>query len=152
MPGPGGGDAIDALIPREELFVGPFMDRAPDLFPTFAVPGVAASGSLARRALWEDRRKTSQGTHHPDGIVAAFGDGIAPAVPSTIEAADVGASVLALLGCALPADIDGDPVLAAEPVPRSSTSVTAETLPESPYSPEDERAIVDHLRGLGYFE
>ena len=147
---------------RGELYHGPFVDRAPDLFLLSRDERVYADSS---RQLWPDAlerltRLVVQGTtnysgqHALTGIVAAGGPGIrAGSIPEGTEIGSVPATLLALLGVSAQLEAPPiDPVLAGrdarplEPVvePRQAPVET------SAYSKEEEEEIIRRLRELGY--
>jgi predicted AlkP superfamily phosphohydrolase/phosphomutase len=90
---------------REDAFPGPAMERAPDLLLVLRDCGFV---SIKNKQPVVERRSQVAGTHHPDGVLLAFGNGIRRG--ATIERrniVDVGATLLYSLGLDVPADFEG---------------------------------------------
>ena len=140
---------------RDDLFEGPFVDRAPDIILELALEGGyshsclrARGGSLFRRIGPEEylggKERGMNGNHRPTGVL--FLSKPTPAGFARLE--DVAPTVLAEMGVPVP-PMDGASLL--EP------GVTAESVPFAPqasrtYSPDQAGAVERRLRDLGYFE
>jgi predicted AlkP superfamily phosphohydrolase/phosphomutase len=146
---PGGAPLVARARRREEVYAGPFTDRAPDvvvelaleggyahsLVPTpWNAPAVGSLETLSDDALAGGRGKGMNGTHRPDGIFFAARTEHAPAT--------------------LPRDL----VACAPFVARSMGLVWDDTTPEEtdaagrPYTAEEEAQVAARLRALGYIE
>ena len=153
---PGGGPVVARARRREEVYVGPFAGRAPDVvvelaqdhgYGLSAVPtpwregGGPSVRALAPEEWGGGRGRGMNGTHRPDGLAIAadpasaeafglFGGAHAPRL------ADVAPAILRALGVAAGASAPG-----AAPGPASA-----------PYGADDEAVIAARLRALGYLE
>ncbi len=148
---------------KEELYRGPYLDKAPELV---LLPNDERIHVDSSRRPWpaaferHDRLDPEvfygySGHHALTGVLAAAGPGMRPGdVPEGSEITQLPATVLRLLGIDAP-DLDGAPIEAIlEPVETvSSRPRQADgTLPSerSVYSPEEEAQLVERLRDLGY--
>jgi len=151
LPGPGGGPVVRRARPREEVYRGPFVERAPDVVVELAleagyahslVPtpwGSSADASirtLESGALAGARGRGMNGTHRPEGVWIASGnpEGPAATVRSIVDAAPAIAAAMGLRPWTLE-DGAGPPGAGA-----------------APYTPEEEAQVAARLRALGYIE
>ena len=160
---------------REEVYTGPYVDKAPDLILDWALDGGYTYGfetsgkngrheivrelSAAELSLPGNRNKN--GSHRHFGILSLTGPSIVSG--GRLEGAhitDVAPTALYLLGVPVPDDLDGAVLeqafvretLTAAPVGHAAAleavyAPTAET-----YSEEEEEEIRARLEGLGYLE
>jgi predicted AlkP superfamily phosphohydrolase/phosphomutase len=150
-----------AVHRREEVYHGPYVDRAPDIVfeprPGYKVTHLPGEG-----ALLSDVSAALHGFHEREGIFMAVGPGIrAGALAEAPSIEDVAPTVLYLLGLSVPEDMDGRvltelfplELLAARPVQRGAAGKAGpETPSRSPYSEAEARQIEHRLRDLGYLE
>jgi predicted AlkP superfamily phosphohydrolase/phosphomutase len=154
--------AVDRVVERDEVIRGPFARRAPRLFPILRDQRYELSDTLAATDVFTDHRDRPWGYHHIDGIFVAAGPHFVtgPYDPG-IEIVDVLPTVFSAAGFPVPAGLDGrvvrevlstdhDAELIAA-IPGGSTS-DDEEVPDYPYTPEEEAAVEEALRGLGYIE
>lgn len=151
---------IRRALPREEVFHGPAMNDAPDLTLELSDYGFVSIRDVSPVI---ERRLAPVGTHHPDGILVAYGKGIANLgeQPSR-QIVDVAPTLLASLGVAIPQDLEGKVEnswftpewLIANPVgigpatlPVRDGEVQSEAIAE-----DDKAALMEQLRLLGYLE
>jgi predicted AlkP superfamily phosphohydrolase/phosphomutase len=113
-------------------------------------------GSRVVKWLADDR---IEGTHRPDGIIAAVGPGVANGRKVNAHIADCAPTILTLLGQAVPDDMDGkviEELFSAPPsVKFEAGKDTAEfhkSQPEAVYSEEQLQTLTDRLTDLGYLE
>lgn len=156
------GERVFEVRTKHELYRGPFLDRAPDLFLLAHDERVHADSS---RQLWAEsfqrhERLVVRGTtnysgqHALTGILAAAGPGVRRGeIPEGTEIASVPATLLALLG--LSAQLEAAPietVLAARDAPerRAVAAHTFAPAEASVYSREEEEQIIRRLQELGY--
>jgi predicted AlkP superfamily phosphohydrolase/phosphomutase len=155
-----GGLVTDRVYRRAEVIRGPYETRAPNLFPMLRGQRYELSDTLAASAPFTDHRDRPWGYHHVDGIFIAGGPSIrSSSRASGLDIVDVLPTVLHLSGYPVPEDLDGrvatevmDEELAARAI---DTAPAAEGQPEPseyPFTAEDEEAITESLRGLGYIE
>jgi len=97
------------------------------------------------------------GTHRVEGIFVAHGPGVKPGLKVTAEIADITPTLLAMLGLAVPADMEGralthifDPPLHVEFEPPKEYQ-PAEA-PAEIFSEEEQRVLTQRLSDLGYLE
>lgn len=106
---------------------------------------------------WLSRRRI-EGTHRPEGIVAAWGPGIRRGATTEMNIADCAPTILAMLGVAIPNDMDGKtainifeetPKTAYEPAQAVADSAPPE---EAAFTQEELARVSDRLSDLGYLE
>jgi len=163
---------VEKVIRREELFDGPWAGRAPDLVLALREPDgysyacASSRGGLERtrvRRLRSAERRGERGTsmpgsHRQDGLCVLRSRRVRPGRFPRAELADAGASLLALMGSAVPRGADGrvwwdcfrEPAreglrAAGAPTGRLEGS-------DAPYSDAEESEVADKLRALGYMD
>jgi predicted AlkP superfamily phosphohydrolase/phosphomutase len=156
-----GGQVITRVLPREEAFPGASMTEAPDLTLTLRDSGFVSIKNLEPAVV---DRNYPMGTHHLDGVFIAWGKGIARGTAETpLQAVDMTPTFLHSAGLPVPEDLEGtvpEDCFTAEALAERPVAAGPATLPvagddegkESSYSAEDEAAILDRLRMLGYME
>ncbi len=150
-----------AVYQREEIYRGPFVADAPDIVFELR-EGYKVSHLPSRGDLLTDVSSQPHGFHEREGVFAMSGPGIRSDVELTeCSIEDVVPTLLYALGLSLPDDLDGCVLLEAfAPTWRSRYPLRSHTAPEaqdrargrSAYSDEEEEAIAEHLRNLGYLE
>lgn len=111
---------VARVIPREELFSGPFVERAPDLLLELRLdrgysynlmpspgPGSEFVQRLEPAEYLGKKGRSLPGSHRPRGLFVAAGPRIAERGQIEASIADAAASVLARLDVAQPADAPG---------------------------------------------
>jgi predicted AlkP superfamily phosphohydrolase/phosphomutase len=167
-----GGQIVERVRMRDELYWGPHVDKAPDLLiewkdggyterPEYVNPGAGFVAELRGRELARaEIVSRPSGIHAREGIFVASGEGIvAGRSLAGLELYDVTATLLHLLDVPVPRDLDGRvrtdlfPLEYAEtrPVRYSEEGTSAEASPCA-FSSEDADRIEERLRGLGYIE
>jgi len=126
-----GGHPIDAVLRKEEVLSGAYLDRAPDLL---LEPAPLYSLSHARRMV--EAADWLSGDHRPEGIYVMAGPGIEPGEGSEISLGDFANQIMDAVGI--------------EPDPDWGQALTHE--PVGSFSEDEERQIEERLRGLGYLE
>ncbi|WP_049985947.1 alkaline phosphatase family protein [Halobellus rufus] len=141
---PDGEPAFEAVLPREDVFHGPYVDDAPDLL---LVPNEfehTLSASIREETFGSPREPW---THKRDGIVAVAGSGVDPVPVEDAHLFDVAPTVLATLGVPVSDRMDG----AVLPVVEDPGS---ESYP--PYRgekvPTRDADVETRLADLGYLE
>jgi len=149
------------VFTRAQAFPGPHGDRAPDLSLVLAD---GAAVSILRSDTLVRHREQPNGNHRWQGILLAAGPEIREGIPcDEVSIVDVAPLVLHSLGIPVPDNLDGDvpaQLLEPEALKRRPVHYTAAppdpavaaTVAASDYDREDEAAIVDRLRALGYVE
>jgi predicted AlkP superfamily phosphohydrolase/phosphomutase len=155
-----GSPIVDRVIRREEVMDGPYVKRAPHLFPLCRDQRYELSDTLAATSPVTDHRDRPWGYHHRDGVFIAAGPGVRPGVHDvSLEIVDVLPTLFHLAGLPIPAGLDGTVAkvlekesVAALPVREWQMEAEHKTTEEYPFTPEEEAAIEESLRGLGYIE
>jgi predicted AlkP superfamily phosphohydrolase/phosphomutase len=163
VPHPETGEPAFQVLRKEELYSGPFLDKAPELVLIPHDERIEIDPSRWRfESAFELRERLDpehsygySGHHGVTGILAAAGPGIQPAdVPEGAEIVQLPATILRLFGLSAEG-LDGAPLEAileatapvADVVPAAAPREASE---ERVYSEEEERQMVERLRDLGY--
>ncbi len=149
---------LAAVYRPEELFSGPYLGQAPDLFLRPHHPGdIITDGLMRGDRLYRSEADRPGGWHRREGILAAAGKDIRPgAAPATRPTlADIAPTALRLLGFTPPGDMDGrvlDELLPAPAAPlRDLPALShAAKMEDAPLDAGEEAALLARLRGLGY--
>ncbi|MDP9302288.1 MAG: alkaline phosphatase family protein, partial [Actinomycetota bacterium] len=152
-----GGPAFDVLR-KEEVYSGPFMDRAPELIalPRDERIHVASTPRPAAEPfdVLEDLEigGSWSGHHAVNGFLVASGSGIVRgSEPDGATFGQMASTLLALHG--LDADLELPPIrsiLEGAPEPVSVEAAPPAASDQDVFTPEQEAAIVAHLQALGY--
>lgn len=106
---------VERVWTREELFAGPYVDDMPDLVVEYA-DGYTGGAHLTPplvRPVDPFFLKRDSGFHRQDGVLVAAGAGVdARELPERPSIVDLAPTLLAALGHAIPADMDGRPIAA----------------------------------------
>lgn len=162
-----GQPALSGVFAREELYHGPFTDRAPDLIlepqrdnPAFA-HNLVLDGSLEHPPppLFGSSAPYT-GNHTLDGVLIACGPGVTPGQQIVgAQIIDLAPTLLAALGVPIPDTMDGrvlselfSPGSIPEPRKSAPSEPSAKDALGASYSPEDESTVEGRLRGLGYLD
>ena len=137
---------------REQVYTGPFVERAPDVVLELALdegyglslvqtPWLATDldpvRSLADDELAGGRGRGMNGTHRPDGIWLATGDGVGElARPAQPALEDVAPTLMHAMGIPWEGDVDG----------------AVQFRERVPYTAEEAALVAKRLRDLGYLE
>lgn len=155
---------VTEVVAREDLYEGPFVDRAPDLVLTLATPGgytynVLPSGGPGPVVRTLDpsehlgrKGRSMPGSHRPKGLFVAAGPKVAEVGEIDAKIADATATMLARMGCAVDEAMCGRVLFEAL---RETEDVARTKLPDAAVErPEirDEGAIARRLRALGYID
>jgi len=147
---PEGGPVVARARRREEVYEGPFVERAPDVVVELGEDGgyglslVPTPWSRQPPALrWlEDpelaggRGRGLNGVHRRDGIWIACGADAPGTLPAGARLSDAAPTILRALGLPFEEELDGRPLEA----------------PPRRYTREEERIVAERLRALGYLE
>ncbi len=157
LKGPDGAPVTDVVHRAEDVFHGNALEGAPDLMPVLRNHRFELDDEIFHKDPFTDVTHLPRGVHHPDGVVIVAGPEIAP---GTVDGRvwDVSPTLLYLAGLGVPDGLDGD-VLTGAISPDRLRDRPVQTMPalsstardeSSPYSEEEEAAIEESLRGLGY--
>lgn len=137
-------EGIDAFS-REEVYEGPFVDEAGEIIYTSTDSQVWRGPS---GLVWRNSRKAH---HSLYGIVTAIGfendEGVSDLDASLL---DISPTILGIAGCAIPTDIDGEPIsdlLSEEP---EYTAPTEYNIEPSERTTQQNPDAEERLRDLGY--
>jgi len=157
---------VDRVWRREELYSGECLEKMPDLLvdwhdykysfiPDFD-QGPLVSSILDSKSLQWDRN----GYHRPNGVFAAYGDGIRRGAKAGGVVMDVTATILYEMGLAVPKDMDGRVITDAykperlEAQPPRTSDVDTDAAPDGSmvFNDEEEAQVRERLKQLGYLE
>jgi predicted AlkP superfamily phosphohydrolase/phosphomutase len=158
-----GRPVVDAVWVREELYQGPYADRAPDLyvqlkdtmFRGFRMDGHTV---MMPRRRPSNPREVMNGGHRPDGVVVLHGPGVNSGLRlSGAHLQDIAPTILHAFGHPVPNDLDGAVLheaftpgwLAAHPVTYGEGAAAGARAIRD-FTDEEAAAIQERLRNLGY--
>jgi predicted AlkP superfamily phosphohydrolase/phosphomutase len=155
-----GQPATDHVFRREDVIYGPHTNRAPRLFPICRDQRYELSDTVAASAPFTDHSDRPWGYHHTDGIFIACGPDTAKGkLASGLDIVDVLPNVFHAAELPIPSGLDGRVITelftgetAMRPVQTFDVDYEAHRADEDPYSPGEQAAIEEALRGLGYIE
>jgi predicted AlkP superfamily phosphohydrolase/phosphomutase len=135
---------------REEVYPG---TDAPDILCVMEDESINLHEGFLAPDVWVSREDVAWGRHASRGVMAI--QGAAATVNPRGDAADICPTILSLLG--LKTDgLDGKSIVQADAsqlVTVSADSVSGGGFQkEDAYSEDQEAAVLEHLRGLGYIE
>jgi len=152
---------LTRFLKRDDVYTGPFTERAPDVI--FALDEGAAlaeihlgGGELFRDISW----KTGSGNHRMEGYFLASGKEIVHGKNLSAGIMDVMPTILYYLGIPVPSDLDGQMIgeifshefLAREEPLFAGTAATCASAAGDPFSQTEEAELQDRLRRLGYMD
>ncbi len=150
---------LDEIHKREDVLHGSEAEFAPDLFPVCRAHSYELSEGLFSPSIITDYRYLPRGFHHMDGIFGITGPGVEARSGQKAHLMDMAPTALYLAGLKVP-EMDGKvltdflppgmvssrpPVIEAMDLPNAGEGAEA-----SPYSADEEAAIEESLRNLGY--
>lgn len=164
---------VDHVYRREEVYHGSSLQHAPDI--VFLPHNLEYFGfgeyEFGSNRIIEPVRRGISGTHRMDGIVLMAGEPVKQGVRiEGAEIIDLAPTILHLLGVHVPPNMDGRILSQAlsevvkpqgdrptvEPAPGPTAGLEEQALPNSPpvdgdgLSADDEAAVLERLRNLGY--
>jgi len=154
---------LSHALPREEVYKGKYIDRAPDIVFFLEsgawVADFAFGKGLYKKADW----RTGSGMHRMEGCFLACGPGIAHTTEVETCIVDAVPTILAYMGLPIPSDMDGrfiEEAFTDEWKANNEVTYTDEATEEGKgwghgkdvYDEDDEDVLVERLRGLGYID
>jgi predicted AlkP superfamily phosphohydrolase/phosphomutase len=156
-----GDKVVEELYRKEDLYIGPNADKAPDI--VFLPKGLetAAFGEyeFASHRLIDYSRGLS-GAHRMDGLFMMSGMNVKRGeIVRNAHIMDLAPTVLYLMGLPVPKDMDGkvlddaldDGLLQTYPV-ATSEEISGASAGSEGYSEKEEEQLKGYLKSLGYFE
>lgn len=151
---------IGEVLRREEIYSGPYLERAPDLIlrpqePSDIFFGLADFGH--RSTVAQVYRYS--GMHRDYGLLIMSGPGVQPGQTVTGAAIqDLAPTILHTMGLPVPADMDGRVLEGAFlpeyvrsfPIQIDTTGSATDGAAPVDYTEEGEKEIMERLEGLGY--
>jgi predicted AlkP superfamily phosphohydrolase/phosphomutase len=167
LEGATGRNVVEWVKHREEAYVGPHIDKAPDLLIKWKesekITGLR-SGTKGKpiSPRYPTREFTViSGDHRPTGIFMAAGDGIERHCEvHGLDIVDVTATAIYLNRLTVPDYVEGkvpqqlfeDHFLSSNPIETDQLEFATESAEIFEYSEEEESVLRDRLRSLGYLE
>jgi predicted AlkP superfamily phosphohydrolase/phosphomutase len=157
---------VEQVHRREELYEGPYVNRAPDLVLALD-PFYVGDRSLLTRSHFGTMAAASRqwtGTHRSEGILAMTGPPIRSGMcVNSPQIEDLAPTIIHLMGLPIPQEMDGRVLeevlqpnyLANHPIRRSEGEGEAKSSPEEDEgwaSPDEEEQVAERLQALGYME
>lgn len=162
-----GRPVVAEVWPREELFRGPHVERAPDLLlelclddgysyslmPAASAPGGTGPWRRLDPSEYLGRKGRSlPGSHRPRGLFVAAGPRVEPVGEVEARMADATATLLARMDVALPHDAAGRVLWEAIGDGGGAARTLPEAPPRRPTTRTDDARVVERLRALGYVD
>ena len=155
---------VEVVQYREEVYEGPFVDRAPDLlirFRDLVLSGVVMRGKVLRlpRQAAARPKDVKSGSHRPEGLLIMGGPGVRGRVDLAGAAlVDIAPTTLFVMGHPVPSYMDGrilteaftPECLAASRVEEMTLTPDGGGPREMDYTDEESAVLTERLRGLGY--
>lgn len=158
-----GESLIKQVLFKEEIYSGPYINEAADVFFIFKEPHYLQSGEVAKKTFFErlskDNFATANHRYSPEGILAMKGPDIkSESCSNKASIMDIAPTILYLLGLKVPESMDGrviselidDERIMSRPVEFTKEErMFGDKRPDSRISDNDAE-IKEHLRRLGY--
>lgn len=158
-----GDRVVEQIFPREEVYHGANLDRAPDIL--FLPRNLEYFGfgeyEFGSNRIIEPVVRGISGTHRMNGILLMAGDPVS--VDQEIRGAnivDLAPTILHLMGIAVPREMDGQVLsqaLNGDIHPIAAQPAVRERPPDGPppaggdgFNSDEEMAVLERLRNLGY--
>lgn len=159
-----GEPVVEAVHFREDVYSGPYVDRAPDLIIRLrdvVIRGLMLHGREVRppAQAFASPKEIKSGSHRPEGIVVLQGEGVATGQTVTgAHLVDVAPTILYWMGQPVPTYIDGRVLtqaflphyLGTHPVEYDGVRLKETATKEASYTAEEEAVLTERLRRLGY--
>jgi predicted AlkP superfamily phosphohydrolase/phosphomutase len=158
LKAPDGSRVTDHVLTAREAFGDAPVIGAPDVMPVLKNHRYELDDEVHHREAFTDLSHLPRGVHHPDGMVVIAGNGAKARGSILGSIMDVAPTLLYMADLAVPDGLDGkvltdafeDDHISGHPI-QTTTSIDKQERDEgSPYSAEEEAAIEESLRGLGY--
>lgn len=146
----GGEPALAAAHPAEDVYAGPHVDSAPDLLLESEDDWEIYGGIVP--SVFEEQVTSWTSGNHPRGMLLLAGEDVKPRQLAQRSLLDVMPTILAYLGCDVPADVDGEVI--AEPFADGSLTIDRGATIESDRTESGgvDAGLEARLTDLGYLE
>jgi len=154
-----GQGVIADVLRREDVYDGPYLDRAPDMLIRWSEDCRVLRGLQCgeARSMRPAAEYYQTGAHRPEGVLLAYGEGIRAGTISSAQAQDVAPTLLHLCGLPVPGYGDGrvlTEVFEEEESMRRPVQVDEDARlgggEGKDLADADQETVAEHLRGLGY--
>ena len=150
-------DAVGEVLPREQVWHGVQLENAPDIIIRWAQPTTDARYFQTRISSHHLMKPVPNdyASHRPDGMVLLVGEGVKPTQTLSADILDLAPTFLWLLDQPVPTYMDGTVLTDCVEKEDEVTFVEVEmvdTAVNSQLTAEEEDAIIESLKGLGYME
>jgi len=157
LMGPNGENLNFQFYFREEIYNGPYFDLAPDILFTinnqeYGMNGQVNSEKLIVSAKEYDPMRS--GNHRLEGILIAYGPTVKKGVLPPACVYDIAPTILSFFGVKPPRTVDGKvlKLFTKKPIFKPRDIKHNKNINEKKcFSPNDEKKVMKHLKGLGYF-
>lgn len=159
---------------REELYHGDQLDKAPDivvelnydqgysysLLPTSAETGKEPIRNLRKDEFMGAKGRSMNGSHRMEGILALKGPSFLKEQPlEGISLKDLTPTILYLLNCSLPSDLDGKVItdafgedyIKSHPIRYHENTAGGQGTPPQDLTADEESSLRERLKDMGYF-
>jgi predicted AlkP superfamily phosphohydrolase/phosphomutase len=158
LTGPDGRPLVDVVHRSEQVFSGQALEGAPDLLPVMRDHRFELDDEVFHKEPFHDLSHLPRGVHHPAGVIAVRAPEVNRGAHLEGSVMDVTPTLLHLAGLKVPDDLDGTVLESAfspsaleqRPISYTTAISSSGRQESSPYSKEEEAAIEESLRGLGY--
>jgi len=131
---------------HEDIYDGPFLEKAPDLV-AHQTDGVHMSEATGTAGVHHDTGRW-EAENIPPGIFAAVGPDVTTAGDmGTTKISDIAPTILQLMDCAVPTDMDGEPIAITDGDVRNREPIPS---PHGDGEAEQDEEVRERLEDLGY--
>jgi len=143
---PGGPLAVEVIHEYEEMYEGPYLDKAPDLV-AHQTDGVHMSEATGKEGVHHETGRW-EAENIPPGIFAAVGPDVSASGDlGTTKISDIAPTILGLMDCAVPTDMDGEPLEVADGEVRRREPIPS---PHGEDDAKEDEEVRERLEDLGY--
>jgi predicted AlkP superfamily phosphohydrolase/phosphomutase len=143
---PGGPLAVREMHEHEAIYEGPFLEKAPDLV-AHQTDGVHMSEATGTAGVHHDTGRW-EAENIPPGIFAAVGPDVTTAGDmGKTKISDIAPTILQLMDCAVPTDMDGEPITITDGDVRNREPIPS---PHGDGEAGQNEEVRERLEDLGY--
>ncbi|MEM7331426.1 MAG: alkaline phosphatase family protein [Chloroflexota bacterium] len=150
-------EAVGEVLPREQVWQGSQLNSAPDIVIRWAQPTTDARYFQTRISSHHLMKPVPNdyASHRPDGMLLFVGQGVKPSQNLSADILDLAPTFLWLLDQPVPTYMDGSVLTDCVEKTDEVTFIEVEmvdTAVDAQLTAEEEDAIIESLKGLGYME